>query len=225
MFIHQGRASDSGGDGEVCFNMGANHSDGMIIAAGFFETSCALGFAAACQRPEIASKKAVAQQVDSAVVPAPGQQSPTPNFATDLDLLRGACTRGNRGACAVMGFVSRCQQSDAAACDSAGNVYLGGVGVDKDLKRAQAYWTQACQIRPSLGTGYAIKMNGLGNNAAAQSFLDMACQGDATQCALIAAILQKGAGGMPRDDAKAHAFLDRGCQAGDGTSCQMLHQR
>jgi hypothetical protein len=71
--VSEGRPGESGGDGEVCFNIGLWISQVFTIAsirlsesAEYFELSCKLGFAPGCARPEIARARAAEQQEDRA---------------------------------------------------------------------------------------------------------------------------------------------------------------
>ena len=80
-FCRIGITRDKGGDGEVCFNIGANFSrippgttsgrhvitsaDIDALSAAHFERSCKLGFAPACSRPEIARVEADQQRRDA----------------------------------------------------------------------------------------------------------------------------------------------------------------
>lgn len=64
----------SGGDGEVCFNVGVYVSktsksawDRQQRSASYFETSCKLGFTAACSRPEIAAAKTAQENLERRV--------------------------------------------------------------------------------------------------------------------------------------------------------------
>lgn len=146
-----------------------------------------------------------------------------------LSALKSRCGNGDRGACMLMNFTVQCKSGNSSACDSAGNAYLGGVGTNKDIEKTKTYWMKACRMDASKCAGYGIKFyNSRATSGApevADEFFDQGCNGSASQCATIGAIIMKGAGGVPQDSAKAHAFFDRGCKANDATSCQLLNRR
>ncbi len=188
------------------------------------QAACDLHYAPACQAlPE--AERAALQELGSAPTSggAPGKAPALPNFVGDSAALKTRCTSGDNGACAVLGFVTRCQQGNAEGCDSTGNVYLSGTGVTKDLNKTKTYWIQACTMEATRCAGYGIRFqNTPGFQQNAQVVFDMGCQGDASQCVTVGALFLQGSGGVPRDTSKARAYFKRACDAGVAAGCQAL---
>ncbi len=239
----------SGGDGEVCFNIGVMRNAAQAAnprlasnphyAAGPFETSCKLGFVPACSRPEIERAVRFTQQVEVQAAKdaearaesarARSQQAADDEskaLAADLAELKGRCTKGAPPACAVLNFVARCDQGVSDACDSAGNAYVGGVGVAKDLDRTKSYWLRGCRVSPARCAGYGIKFNNTsgvhGSRETAEEFFELGCAGDASQCVTVGTLFLRGAAGVTQDRTKARAFFQRACDAGVASGCQSL---
>lgn len=105
--VEQGHASESGGDGEVCFNIGVWISKIFTIpairlreSAEYFELSCKLGYSSGCARPEIAQAKAAEERQDQ----ARGQQA-----CTEVEPCHRKCAR-------VEACINRCPLPYDKAC-------------------------------------------------------------------------------------------------------------
>ncbi len=200
----------------------------------FLKAACDLKHAEACAlRPKVEAALAeVDAENDARSAQATAQRAAaesTPDFGGDAGPFQDRCKRGAAAACVVMKSIAECQQGLSNGCDSAGNAYLGAMGVTKDLERTRKYWMHGCRIDASKCAAYGIRFHNTrdfpANEKRADEFFDQGCAGDPRQCAMIGTIYQRGAGGVRPDNAKGRAYLERGCQAGDATSCMTLRRR
>lgn len=222
-------------DAEVCYQKGVYFAEfdknpirARALAGQLFKMSCDKGYAMACKRSEIARWEADQRRLEQQAVAAP-VGPPAPAFTRDLANFKVRCVGGDRAGCVMMTSIERCQQGVADGCDSAGNAFVGIVGIPKDLAQTKTYWTRACQLNAALCAGYGVKFfntRGLpGNEQTADEFFELACRTDAAQCTTVGSMYRAGAGGLPRDESKARSYFERGCKGGAAPSCLSLQRR
>lgn len=208
-----------GGNAESCFQAAkwlaardTGSAMGLSVAASqalsYMRKSCELGYQAACDAVQNAHLE-------------PTQRLPRQDtMEQDAAALQDRCKRGDNAACVVFQSVSKCQQGLSQGCDSAGNAYLGALGGTRDVGKTKSYWRRACEISAPRCSGYGVQLLRSGEQEAAFQMFDTGCQADAEQCAVIGALLRQGP-----NAAKARDYLEKGCNGGSGTSCQMLRSR
>ena len=115
----------------------------------------------------------------------------------------GACTTwlarfragGEAASFAAVRFAQReynCEAGDYLDCQELGKAYEEGDGVEKDLDKAVALFTRACEAK----SGWA--------------------------CAMAGTLVASGSGVATADPAEAARFFERGCEEGNGWSCNRL---
>jgi hypothetical protein len=122
----------------------------------------------------------------------------------------------------------QCQvQSDPASCADLALMYVSGVGVTKDLKKAVELYLRACDLGSSVGCDQAgMRLeDGLGatkDEAKAVSLYQKACDlAKPDACTNLARMLANG-WGVAKDDGKAVDALTRACNLGDPGGCSNL---
>lgn len=186
----------SAGYANACGNLGVSHLSGKDRdpkkAMAAFEKGCAMGSARACDSAGFMALNGLAGPKDAAR--------------------------------ALKMYVKGCEGGDFGACTNAGFLYAGGggAGVQRDDQKALQYASRACFGGNATACGNAGYKVELGQSVAANpkmalTLYERACRLDPGQCFRAGLFLSVGAAGVPKNEAKSKAMLEKACQVGTGT--------
>ena len=120
-----------------------------------------------------------------------------------------------------------CDAGASDRCRRLGVTYQFGNFVEKDEKKALAYYELACKLGNasacvSAGQIYEYHHGVEKDDARAAAFYKQSCElGYSPGCANFAIMLENGRG-LPKDLAKATALYDKACKEGAGLACDRL---
>ncbi|MFO0550554.1 MAG: tetratricopeptide repeat protein [Polyangiaceae bacterium] len=116
-------------------------------------------------------------------------------------------------------FQAGCDKDDADCCNNLGVNYENGTGVDKDLDKALALYTKACDkglILACRNQGIALQDK---DPAGARAAYEKSCNGDdADACNNLGALLEDGKGAKPDFDQAAKLYK-KACDKGSVHGC------
>jgi TPR repeat protein len=192
---------------------------------------------------------------------AAGTASAQPKWVRDRIALEKACGEGDLAACAEAGvrlasgdngpsgireerpeaavafFERACVGGHMRGCRELGNLYAGGKGVTRNLRRAAMLYASACDAGDADGCFGAGTVAESGSPAESldreparaaalfargvQLLADACDRGDGEACTHLGQMAFDGQFGQTKDAARALRLYDRGCEHGNSTGCYL----
>ncbi|HLK36063.1 MAG TPA: tetratricopeptide repeat protein [Polyangiaceae bacterium] len=195
-----------GGQPDACYQAGLEFYSGRdsfprdrARASGLYARGCDLGEARACN-----------------------------NLGDGLEYASGVGRDLERAAAA---YTKACRLGEALGCANLGRLYEWGEGTAGDLPRARALYRDAC----CSGEGYGCMHGDMlarsagvpRAGAAALAFWRNRCEHgrDGHACAFVGLLFEDGPDGVPRDESRSMAAMNRACDLGESRACEWVKGR